>query len=196
MDECATSSLSTGLSFRSYERLKEYELPEERALLKWKLQTSKKGGCQGQSCTPGQLGTYSMELGAFQTDCPCLARNTECDAACTCLPPGPGVAAAEGCANRAASMRQVLQLGQDVKEIDSWGLDCYTRKNIHDGGDLNTHTGHLVHLMANVFPMPDMWQGSCILSKWEALVLLIGELLMAGQSQMILAQGLCQCIIY
>ncbi len=30
-------------------------------------------------------------------------------------------------------MRQVLQLGQDVQEIDSWGLDCYTRKNIQDG---------------------------------------------------------------
>ena len=30
-------------------------------------------------------------------------------------------------------MRQVLQLEQDVQEIDSWGLDCYTRKNIQDG---------------------------------------------------------------
>lgn len=126
--------MSTVLAFRSYQRLKEYELPEEQALLKWKLHTSKKGGCQGQSCRPGQLGTYSLELGAFQTDCPCLARNTECDAACTCVPPGSGAAAAEGCANRAASMRQVLQLGQDVQEIDSWGLDCYTRKNIYDGG--------------------------------------------------------------
>lgn len=29
-------------------------------------------------------------------------------------------------------MRQVLQLEQDVQEIDSWGLDCYTRKNIQD----------------------------------------------------------------
>ena len=118
---------------RRYKRLTEYELPEEQALLKWKLQTSKKGGCQGQSCKPGQLGTYSMELGAFQTKCPCLAQNTECDAACTCAPPGNEAGAAQGCANRAASMRRVLQLGKDVQEIDSWGLDCYTRKNIHDG---------------------------------------------------------------
>lgn len=119
--------------YRRYKRLTEYELPEEQELLKWKLQTSKKGGCQGQSCRPGQLGTYSMELGTFQTNCPCLAQNTECDAACTCAPPGTECQAGEGCANRAASMRRVLQLGKDVQEIDSWGLDCYTRKNIHDG---------------------------------------------------------------
>ena len=100
--------------------------------MKWKLQTSKRGGCQGQSCKPGQLGTYNMELGCFQTGCPCLAQNTECDACCSCKPP-VGSGDAEGCANRAASMRQVLQLGQDVQEIDSWGLDCYTRKNIQDG---------------------------------------------------------------
>ena len=118
--------------YRPYKCLKEYEFPEEQALLRWKLQTSKHGGCQGQSCKPGQLGTYNMELGCFQTGCPCLAQNTECDAACACKPPG-GAGDAQGCANRAASERRVLQLGQDVQEIDSWGLDCYTRKNIHDG---------------------------------------------------------------
>ena len=118
--------------YRPYKRLKEYEFPEEQALLRWKLQTSKHGGCQGQSCKPGQLGTYNMELGCFQTGCPCLAQNTECDAACACKPPG-GAGDAQGCANRAASERRVLQLGQDVQEIDPWGLACYTRNNIHDG---------------------------------------------------------------
>ena len=117
---------------RPYKRITEYELPEEEALLKWKLQTSKHGSCHGQSCKAGQLGTYNMEQGCFQTGCPCLAHNTECDAACSCTAPGEG-GGAEGCANRAASMRQVLQLGKDVQEIDSWGLDCYTRKNIQDG---------------------------------------------------------------
>ena len=128
---------------RPYKRLTEYELAEEQALLRWKLQTSKRGGCQGQSCKPGQLGTYSMEQGSFQTNCPCLARSTECDAACICQPPGVGSGSAEGCANRAASMRQVLQLGQDVKEIDSWGLDCYTRKNLHDGQLSTLHAQHV-----------------------------------------------------
>ena len=88
-----------------------------------------------------------MELGAFQTNCPCLAQNTECDGACSCAPPGSEGGAAEGCANRAASMRGVLQLGQDVQEIDSWGLDCYTRKNIHDGRP-PAHNRHVVAVMS------------------------------------------------
>ncbi len=83
-----------------------------------------------------------MELGCFQTGCSCLAQNTECDAACSCKRP-LDAGDAEGCANRAASMRRVLQLGQDVQEIDSWGLDCYTRKNIQDG---TAHTGHALLL--------------------------------------------------
>lgn len=38
-----------------------------------------------------------------------------------------------GCGNRAVTLQHSLQLGSDVQEIDSWGLDCYSRKNIQDG---------------------------------------------------------------
>ena len=41
--------------------------------------------------------------------------------------------AAAACLNRAVTERRTLQLGPDVREIDSWGIDCYTRRNIHDG---------------------------------------------------------------
>ncbi|GMH38444.1 hypothetical protein BSKO_06328 [Bryopsis sp. KO-2023] len=32
----------------------------------------------------------------------------------------------------AVSERQVLCLGEDIAEVDTWGMDCYTRKNVHD----------------------------------------------------------------
>ena len=35
--------------------------------------------------------------------------------------------------NRAVSARAALVLGVDVQEINAWGLDCYTRRNILDG---------------------------------------------------------------
>lgn len=30
--------------------------------------------------------------------------------------------------------RQTLKQGVDVFEVDTWGMDCYTRKNVHDAG--------------------------------------------------------------
>lgn len=74
---------------------------------------------------------FSFETMCFQSCCPCLARNTECDDACGCRPPSeqlPG-----GCLNRAVGSRNALVLGRDVAEVDTWGMDCYTRKNIRDG---------------------------------------------------------------
>jgi hypothetical protein len=64
----------------------------------------------------------------FETQCDCLARNMECGPACGCA------AAAGACLNRAVTERRPLRLGADVREIDSWGFDCYTRRNVHDGG--------------------------------------------------------------
>lgn len=117
---------------RAYKRLTEYELTEEQDLLRWKLHTSKQRGCDGNHCHPGQLGTYNLEHGGFNTHCACLAQNTECDASCQCKPPKQR-GDPEACANMAVTLRHGLQLGSDVQEIDSWGLDCYTRKNIQDG---------------------------------------------------------------
>lgn len=62
----------------------------------------------------------------FETQCDCLARNMECGPDCGCADSG-------ACLNRAVTERRTLQLGADVHEIDSWGFDCYTRRNIHDG---------------------------------------------------------------
>lgn len=50
----------------------------------------------------------------------------ECGPACGC-------ASGSSCLNRGVTNRQPLRLGKDVKEVDSWGMDCYTRRNIIDG---------------------------------------------------------------
>ncbi|KAK9830947.1 hypothetical protein WJX81_000882 [Elliptochloris bilobata] len=111
---------------RPYVRLQTYELNENREVLAWKFRTQKRGQCSGEHCTqPGQLGTYRLEREAFQTECTCLARNLECGERCGC-------AAGGRCLNRAVSGRRALALGADVVEINSWGFDCYTRRNIHD----------------------------------------------------------------
>ncbi len=42
-----------------YVRLSEYELCEEADTLRWKLQTDKRGGCQGEGCgTHDDMGTF------------------------------------------------------------------------------------------------------------------------------------------
>lgn len=68
----------------------------------------------------------SLEAERFNTQCSCLARNLECSSRCGCAQEGK-------CLNRAVSLRNALVLGKDVCEIDSWGMDCYTRRNIIDG---------------------------------------------------------------
>ena len=49
-------------------------------------------------------------------------------------PPFASIAgSADSCLNRAVTNRQTLQLGIDAQEVDSWGMDCYVRRNIMDG---------------------------------------------------------------
>ena len=43
-------------------------------------------------------------------------------------------AAGSSCLNRAVTERRPVRLGQDAEEVDSWGMDCYVRRNIMDGG--------------------------------------------------------------
>ena len=69
--------------------------------------------------------TPSLEKEAFETGCACLAKNTECTQRCGCQ----GV----GCVNTAIQRRDALRLAVDVAEADTWGMDCYTRRNIQDG---------------------------------------------------------------
>eukprot|EP00884_Botryococcus_braunii_P008482 jgi/Botrbrau1/17635/Bobra.0166s0066.1 len=71
------------------------------------------------------LGGYKMELEGFETNCSCLSKNMECGDTCGC-------AASGACLNRAVTDRRALRPGVDVQEINSWGMDCYTRRNIQD----------------------------------------------------------------
>lgn len=69
---------------------------------------------------------FRLEAERFQTGCDCLARNLECGPDCGC-------AGTSKCLNHAVTDRRTLVLGRDVQEINTWGFDCYTRRNIHDG---------------------------------------------------------------
>ena len=81
-------------------------------------------GCDGTCCQSlGQLGTFSLLTGRFVGRCPCLNTNHECGPACGC---------GGSCANTAVSQRRTLQLGVHVAERDVWGMDCYTRRNVHE----------------------------------------------------------------
>ena len=81
-------------------------------------------GCDGTCCQQlSQLGTFSLLTGRFGGQCPCLNTNHECGPACGC---------GGTCANTAVSQRRTLQLGVQVAERDVWGMDCYTRRNVHE----------------------------------------------------------------
>lgn len=67
-----------------------------------------------------------LEDATFETHCDCLRRNMECGPDCGCA--GSGM-----CVNRAVQERRPLQLGRDIQEVNAWGIDCYTRRNIRDG---------------------------------------------------------------
>jgi len=89
------------------------------------LKTGKVGKCNGDHCKERHtLGNYSLENDRFISNCSCLSKNMECGAQCACDE--------STCLNRAVSQRNAVKLGIDVQEIDSWGMDCYTRKNIQD----------------------------------------------------------------
>jgi [histone H3]-lysine4 N-trimethyltransferase ATXR3 len=115
---------------RPYTRLQKYDIVEEatRKTIEKKLSTKKRGGCNGEHCREREhLGTYSLEAERFITECSCLSRNTECDETCGCSSTGP-----QACLNRAVTVRQTVKIDEDVEEINSWGMDCYTRRNIQD----------------------------------------------------------------
>ena len=130
---------------RPYERLKAYKVNSmSKPLVEWKLTTEKRGRCDGSACAiaPGSLGTYSLEMEAFDTECACLKSNLECGPNCGCAeaarrrkqfsedPTSTEFPAA--CANRAVTRRETLVLNKDVQEVNAWGMDCYSRRNIVD----------------------------------------------------------------
>lgn len=51
------------------------------------------------------------------------------------LPSRPSLCSKEKEAALAAAVRarRALKLGEQVVEVDCWGMDCYTRRNIFDG---------------------------------------------------------------
>jgi hypothetical protein len=114
---------------RPYQALTAYHVVEERsrAAIERKLATGKCGGCDGAGCVEREaLGAFAADFDGFSSRCGCLARCTECDASCGCA------ADPARCLNRAVTERRALRLGEDVAEVDSWGMDCYTRRNIQD----------------------------------------------------------------
>ena len=60
------------------------------------------------------------------TKCACLRRNQECTVECECSSTGK-------CRNRGVTARAALKMDADVREVNAWGIDCYTRRNIMDG---------------------------------------------------------------
>lgn len=79
--------------------------------------------------TDKAVSAYSLEKESFRTECGCLAKNSECGPACGCR--------GQQCLNSAIQRRAALRLGRDVAERDTWGMDCYTRRNIQDGESLH-----------------------------------------------------------
>ena len=116
---------------KPYVVLSAYELAEpglQGADELWaKLLTTLHGGCDGAACSqplPESIGQYSDVTLRFASDCPCLAASIECDQRCGCTP--------EACANRPVASGRMLTVGREVEEKDVWGIDCYTRRNVHD----------------------------------------------------------------
>lgn len=112
---------------RPYVRLESYNIVEDfvREEISEKLKTGKVGNCNGEHCKQRKtLGQYSLENDRFISGCSCLSRNMECSEECACD--------ASTCLNREVSRRNAVKIGLDVEEINSWGMDCYTRKNIQD----------------------------------------------------------------
>ena len=66
------------------------------------------------------------------------------------------------CLNRAVTRRDTLRLGDDVREIDSWGIDCYTRRNIQDGGRAGTCLRLPCHARPATRPSP-----LCVCCLWN-----------------------------
>jgi len=77
------------------------------------------------NASKGQMACR-LEDAKFHTQCGCLGRNMECGPDCGCAGSGQ-------CLNRAVQERRPLQLGKDLHEVNAWGIDCYTRRNIRDG---------------------------------------------------------------
>ena len=119
---------------RPYVRLGDYQimtdgLEGEVADLAAKLTAgpAPAGGCTGDCCgSRAQLGTFSLLSGCFVGACACLNSSRECGPACGCAQRGGA------CANTAVTQRRTLQLGVHVVESDVWGLDCYSRRNVHE----------------------------------------------------------------
>ncbi|GIL69137.1 hypothetical protein Vretifemale_124 [Volvox reticuliferus] len=92
---------------RQYETLTTYAIrsaiPSERAVLQYKLKTKRRDGAAEHFTLE-----HGKELGLEE----CKHKEAELASA--------------------VRSRRVLVLGEHVKEVDCWGMDCYTRRNIFD----------------------------------------------------------------
>jgi len=101
-----------------YTQVNEYQSTSEHSSKK-RLQTLKRGNCNGEHCTSFQTIGW-LEPPNWNSQNSDRKRNTECSSSCRC--------SADQCANRGISTGSSLKLGQDLVEADTWGFDYRTRK--------------------------------------------------------------------
>jgi len=121
-----------------------------------KMSTKKKRQCDGTCChSLQQLGTFCLmnvvDDFEFKGECPCRNGNVECSEECGCTT----------CCNRPIQNRCALKMGVDVREQETFGIDCYTRiqlvKLIEDSTvtqeQILTYIEQILHPAINDYPL-------------------------------------------
>jgi hypothetical protein len=106
---------------RNYEMISDYK--EVSKGTKSRLETRKKGKCEGNSCSELQdLGPFNLINCTWESTNPDRVSRVECSEKCLCDQ--------VQCKNRQISLKQFQKLDEDVKEIATWGFDVYTYRNL------------------------------------------------------------------
>ena len=108
---------------RSYETITDYVpneyLDEEETTSIWRKLANPTVG-MGCECVDGRRAELDHLTWRFISTCPCAASNRACDEKCH------NGASHCGCQNQLCETSS-LRLGEALKLIDSWGIDCYSR---------------------------------------------------------------------
>lgn len=106
---------------RNYEMIQDYL--EVSQGTKDRLKTQKKGKCDGLVCNNlNELGPFDLINSTWKSNNPDRSVRVECTDQCMCD--------VDRCKNRQISLKQFQKLNEDVKEVDTWGFDVYTYRNI------------------------------------------------------------------
>lgn len=108
---------------RCYETISDYipneSLDAEEATSVWRKMVNPRDG-MGCSCVEGGRAELDNVSWKFKSSCPCAAANRACDEKCHS-------GAESCCCHNQLCETSSLQLDQDLKLVDSWGIDCYSR---------------------------------------------------------------------